>query len=243
MRLAGRDDRPMETGQPPVQPFRLRPAAPARSRSGRWLGRLSLVALVGALVAALSVVGSAYGSGVISIVLPVALLVLASVPLALYLLSALIGPRGAFASFFERVQPLMVVDGGGLTLTQPRQGDRIVVHNEIGGLRSRGLRGGWVLVDRAGGRLIEIPGELLTCRDERTRETMTLASAMTRARPDRYVAYRGLLELQPLRFRLRSPDEPETDWRAITAARRRLQLFLMGFAVVAAGIVGYSILT
>lgn len=232
----------MESGIGPGQAILLRPAHRSRSRSGRWLTAFGAAGVVVAVLYGLSAFGASLGDGQTSAA-PIAVIALALIPLAIFVASAIVGRRWVFARFFEREEPYVTVDAGGLTLVTPRRGHRVLVHNEIGGLRRRSpLWGRWVLVDRAGSRLTEIPASLITARDARSGRSTSLATAMARARPDRYVALQGRFELQPLRFRLRGPDEAETDWAALAGARRRLQLVVLALAVVAGAIVGYALL-
>jgi hypothetical protein len=163
------------------------------------------------------------------------LLAVAVIPLVFWVLSLIVGPRGRFGLLFEKEQARAVVDASAILLKLPKTKERILVHNAIGGLQPRsGLRGGFLLTDPQGGLLAKIPSSLVTAIDQATGRHTSLAMAVVGHRPDRYVAVRRPFEGTPRRFRLRGPDEPETDWAAMSSAGRRIVIavfFTAAFAV------------
>jgi hypothetical protein len=214
----------------------LAPRHSSRSRLGRLLGPFALVwffalALVVDVLPRIAPANFPPPEGLLHDLL----LVVGVIPLLFWLLSLIVGPRGRFRLLFEREQPRAVVDASGILLKLPKTKERILVHNAIGGLRPRSrLRGGFLLTDPQGGMLARIPSSLVMAIDQATGRHTSLAMAVVGHRPDRYVALRRPFEGTPRRFRLRGPDEPETDRAAMSAAGSRILIavfFTAAFAV------------
>lgn len=214
----------------------LTPRHSSRSRLGRLLGPIALVwffalALVVDVLPRIAPGNFPPPEGLLHDLL----LVVAVIPLVFWVLSLFVGPRGRFRLLFEREEPRAVVDASGILLKLPKTKERILVHNAIGGLRPRSrLRGGFLLTDPQGGMLARIPSSLVMAIDQATGRHTSLAMAVVGHRPDRYVALRRPFEGTPRRFRLRGPDEPETDRAAMSAAGRRILIavfFTAAFAV------------
>ena len=230
----------MPTMSAPEAPKRtvLTPRHSSRSRLGRLLGPFALVWFF-ALVLVVDVLPRvAPGSfppaeGIVHDLL----LVVAVLPLVFWLLSLIVGPRGWFGLLFEREQARAVVDASAILLKLPKSKERILVHNAIGGLRPRSrLRGGFLLTDPQGGLLARVPSSLVMAIDQATGRHTSLAMAVVSHRPDRYVALRRPFEGTPRRFRLRGPDEPETDRAAMSAAGRRIVIAVFFTAVFAVAV-------
>jgi hypothetical protein len=227
---------PTMSAEPSPKRTVLAPRHSSRSRLGRLLGPFALIwffvlALVVDVLPRIAPASFPPPEGLLHDLL----LVVAVVPLVFWLLSLIVGPRGRFRLLFEREQPRAVVDASAILLKLPKSRERILVHNAIGGLRPRSrLRGGFLLTDPQGGLLARIPSSLVMAIDQATGRHTSLAMAVVSHRPDRYVALRRPFEGTPLRFRLRRPDEPETDWAAMRAAGRRIVIavfFTAAFAV------------